>query len=320
MAFNPEDVLNKNFTATQFRRGYDEHEVDDFLDEIVVELRRLGSENEDLGRQLQTCMETQGVVSPEAKDKVAAARLAVEQAEQDSAARIASATAEAEKAEAEAEHAEAVAAERKRAAEEAAEEIARSAAAMPAVPAVAENAPAERDDVSAVAVTSSASAAGVLALAEKLHEQYVSEGQETRERLISEGQSRHDQVIHEATTKQEELESSAQAQHDALIAEATAQHEQLITEARERSTGMLAEAQQKRAEVLQALSHEHSSLQTKIDEMKTFERDYRVRLKSHLEGQLHQLEEIGVYEPAGADSNGKVDLEKQADSEDEAQV
>ena len=32
MAFTPEDVLNKHFTATQFRRGYDEQEVDDFLD------------------------------------------------------------------------------------------------------------------------------------------------------------------------------------------------------------------------------------------------------------------------------------------------
>ena len=34
----------------------------------------------------------------------------------------------------------------------------------------------------------------VLALAQKLHDQYVAQGQETRQRLISEGQSRHDQV------------------------------------------------------------------------------------------------------------------------------
>jgi DivIVA domain-containing protein len=48
MAFMPEDVLSKHFTATQFRRGYDEREVDEFLDEIVVELRRLNSNNNDL--------------------------------------------------------------------------------------------------------------------------------------------------------------------------------------------------------------------------------------------------------------------------------
>ena len=34
MALSPEDVLNKTFTTTQFRRGYDEREVDDFLDEL----------------------------------------------------------------------------------------------------------------------------------------------------------------------------------------------------------------------------------------------------------------------------------------------
>ena len=41
MALTPEDVLNKTFTQTQFRRGYDEREVDDFLDDIVAALRPL---------------------------------------------------------------------------------------------------------------------------------------------------------------------------------------------------------------------------------------------------------------------------------------
>ena len=37
-------------------------------------------------------------------------------------------------------------------------------------------------------------AAGLLALAQKLHNEYVAEGRKTREKLISEGQLRHDQV------------------------------------------------------------------------------------------------------------------------------
>ena len=64
MAFTPEDVLNKHFTATQFRRGYDEQEVDDFLDEIVVELRRLTADNDDLGVQLKACQESKSVAVP----------------------------------------------------------------------------------------------------------------------------------------------------------------------------------------------------------------------------------------------------------------
>ena len=52
MALTPEDVVNKRFQATKFREGYDQDEVDDFLDEVVVELRRLNGENEELRQRL----------------------------------------------------------------------------------------------------------------------------------------------------------------------------------------------------------------------------------------------------------------------------
>ena len=42
MALTPEDVVNKRFNPTKFREGYDQDEVDDFLDEVVVALRALG--------------------------------------------------------------------------------------------------------------------------------------------------------------------------------------------------------------------------------------------------------------------------------------
>ncbi|QPZ39875.1 DivIVA domain-containing protein [Paramicrobacterium chengjingii] len=51
MALTPEDVVNKQFQQTKFREGYDQDEVDDFLDEVVVELRRLIQENQDLKEQ-----------------------------------------------------------------------------------------------------------------------------------------------------------------------------------------------------------------------------------------------------------------------------
>ena len=53
MALTPEEVVNKRFTIVKFREGYDQDEVDDFLDEVVVELRKLGGENEELRQQLQ---------------------------------------------------------------------------------------------------------------------------------------------------------------------------------------------------------------------------------------------------------------------------
>ena len=53
MALLPEDVVNKRFQQTKFREGYDQDEVDDFLDEIVVELRRLTAENDELKTKLE---------------------------------------------------------------------------------------------------------------------------------------------------------------------------------------------------------------------------------------------------------------------------
>lgn len=55
MALTPEDVVNKRFQPTKFREGYDQDEVDDFLDEVVAELRRLHEENSELRGQLTQC-------------------------------------------------------------------------------------------------------------------------------------------------------------------------------------------------------------------------------------------------------------------------
>jgi DivIVA domain-containing protein len=48
MPLTPEDVQNKRFTTTRFRPGYDEDEVDAFLDEVEAELTRLLQENKTL--------------------------------------------------------------------------------------------------------------------------------------------------------------------------------------------------------------------------------------------------------------------------------
>lgn len=53
MALTPEDIVNKRFQSTKFREGYDQDEVDDFLDEVVVEMRRLVEENQGLRNELQ---------------------------------------------------------------------------------------------------------------------------------------------------------------------------------------------------------------------------------------------------------------------------
>jgi DivIVA domain-containing protein len=52
MPLTPADVRNKQFSTTRLRPGYDEEEVDAFLDEVEAELDRLIQENEELRAKL----------------------------------------------------------------------------------------------------------------------------------------------------------------------------------------------------------------------------------------------------------------------------
>jgi DivIVA domain-containing protein len=56
MPLTPADVRNKQFSTTRLRPGYDEEEVDAFLDEVEVELDRLTQENEELRAKLAECL------------------------------------------------------------------------------------------------------------------------------------------------------------------------------------------------------------------------------------------------------------------------
>ena len=56
MPLTPADVRNKQFSTTRLRPGYDEEEVDAFLDEVEVELDRLSQENEELRAKLTECL------------------------------------------------------------------------------------------------------------------------------------------------------------------------------------------------------------------------------------------------------------------------
>ncbi|MEO8108102.1 MAG: DivIVA domain-containing protein [Actinomycetes bacterium] len=238
------DLMNVGLAATKLRRGYEEGEVDNLLDQVIVELRRLTAENDTL-REL---------IPPDAQDKIAAASASAEKAEEAAAARIAQANADAEQAEAEA-------TERARAATEAAKGIARSAFA------VGEDGRGEVE-VDGAATEGLDPAVGVLALAQKLHDEYVSVGE-----------AKHDALVVEA---------------DALIAKATAEHERIISEARERSTGMVAAARQKRTEVFQKLDGERGVLQEELEELRTHNREFRAHLKSYFEDQLNLLEKNGT--------------------------
>jgi len=191
MALTPEDVVNKRFNPTKFREGYDQDEVDDFLDEVVVELRRLNQENEELRQRL---------VAGEARIN----------------------------------------------------ELQRSGAAAPAPAAAPQPAPVAAPEPAFAAQAGDAAAMdpsntnNLLQLARRLHEEHVREGMEKRDALIAEGHATAARVV--------------------------------------------SEAQQAQQAQLAGLEQQRQSLERQVDELRSFEKEYREKLRSYIEGQLRELE------------------------------
>lgn len=229
MALTPEDVVNKRFQPTKFREGYDQDEVDDFLDEIVVELRRLTQENDELRRRLSEAGISEGDQAVPAP--VAAAPAAkpaeVEKPKETKAPEV--------------KKEETKAAEAPKAAEPA-KVVAAAPAAAPTSGSTAE------------------SAAGVLAMAQRLHDEYVSAGVEQRDKIIAEAQVE--------------------------------------------ATGLVTDAEEKSRKTLSALEQQKTVLERKVEQLRGFERDYRARLKTYIEGQLRDLEAKGSMDTTEAKDNG----------------
>jgi DivIVA domain-containing protein len=205
MALTPEDVVNKRFQATKFREGYDQDEVDDFLDEVVNELRRLNEENEELRQKLGACERRVGELS-----RATVARESVPEPEM---------------------------------------------VQMPApVPMPVAQEPMRGPQMQMeLGGQGPEAAAGMLALAQKLHDEYVRNGEQQRDRIVN--------------------------------------------EARDHANRLVREAEEKQRQTLGSLEQERSLLERKIDELRAFEREYRSRLKSYLEGQLRELDQKAAVVP-----------------------
>ncbi|QIZ99084.1 DivIVA domain-containing protein [Leifsonia sp. PS1209] len=237
MALTPEDVVNKRFQPTKFREGYDQDEVDDFLDEVVVELRRLNQENEELKQRLVASdsriaeLQRSGGQGGAAPAPVAAAPAA----DNGEVARLQKENEELKQRLAEAQQA---------------------AQAAPATAAAPVAAAAAAGGASAAYTAPDANASdpnstnNLLQLARRLHEEHVREGIEKRDSLIAEGHATAARIVAEAESKQ-------------------------------------------RAQI-SALDQERTALESRIDGLRSFEREYREKLKGYIEGQLRDLESSSV--------------------------
>ncbi|MDR3360923.1 MAG: DivIVA domain-containing protein [Bifidobacteriaceae bacterium] len=162
-----DDVVLKQFTTTKFREGYDQVEVDDFLDEVALAMRGLSGENDEL------------------RNKLAAAESRIAELEAGGAAPAAAAVPSP-------------------APEAAPEPVAPVPApaqgALPGFGAPAAPAPVEAPEEQ--------SSTGLLALARKLHDQYVRDGQEEGDQILAEAKAKAAGIVREAEEASARTKSS----------------------------------------------------------------------------------------------------------------
>jgi len=97
--------------------------------------------------------------------------------------------------------------------------------------------------------------------------------------LVDEAKNEADKIVGEARTKAERLESEAKSKSDKLEADARTRSQMLDSETSER-----------RKQMFGALEVEQEKLNGEVENLRSFEREYRSRLKSYFSQQLESLE------------------------------
>lgn len=228
MPLTPADVHNVAFKKPPIgKRGYDEDEVDAFLDLIEAELARLIEENNDLKQQVEDMARSGPPRGPQQM--------------------------------------------RQQPPPPAPEPMPMAQPAPPQAPRIDENSQVVK----------------VLAMAQETAEKYVSDAKSEADRMIGDARSTADRMIGEARTKA-----------DSMVGEARTQAASVEREARGKATTLVQDAERRHNEIIGGLEDRKGTLEKRIEELRTFEREYRTRLKSYLESQLRDLDGRGSAEPA----------------------
>lgn len=301
MPLTPADVHNVAFKKPPIgKRGYDDEEVDAFLDLVEAELVRLVEENADLRNQVAD-LESRagGSATPSASSSTGQyAALhksnAVDDSENYSSS---SATGQYAALAQNAREEESDASTQESGKQDPAQQATPVSAAAPAAPASSPVGDHEK-------------ASRILALAT-----------ETADRHLNEAKSEADKHLSDAKSHAKSLRTKAEEEHAKRVGDAKSEAEKHVTEARTSAAALLAESQskaaatekdaqtkaeqlakaaeQKKADILRALEERKSTLERRIESLHNFETAYRTRIQGYLSSQLKEIEDLPELEPAG---------------------
>lgn len=79
-----------------------------------------------------------------------------------------------------------------------------------------------------------------------------------------------------------------------------------MRQAQEKADALQADAERKHSEIMGTINQQRAVLEGRLEQLRTFEREYRTRLKTYLESQLEELGQRGSAAPvdSNADAGG----------------
>jgi vacuolar-type H+-ATPase subunit H len=138
----------------------------------------------------------------------------------------------------------------------------------------------------------------VLGLAQEMAERVTGAANAEADAMVSAARATSEQLLSTARAKAEGMVTEARTRAESLLNDARSKAESLERASREKAASLEREATRQHTEIITALNQDKSILEKKIGELRTFECDYRTRLKTYLDSQLRDLDGRGSVAPA----------------------
>jgi DivIVA domain-containing protein len=141
-------------------------------------------------------------------------------------------------------------------------------------------------------------AAKVLGLAQEMADRLTAEAKSEADSMLADARNKSEQLLSDARAKSDGLVNDARSRAETMLNDARTRAETLERQSRDKAAQLVGDAERKQTEIIGSITRDKSVLEKKIDELRTFEREYRTRLKTYLESQLRDLEGRGTAAPA----------------------
>jgi monoamine oxidase len=144
----------------------------------------------------------------------------------------------------------------------------------------------------------------VLSLAQDTADRLTGSARAEADRVLGDARAAADQMVSEARYIAETTINEARQQADATLGDAQARSEAQLRQAYEKADLLQSDAERKHSDLMATINQQRTVLEGRLEQLRTFEREYRTRLKTYLESQLEELGQRGSAAPVDSGDGG----------------